>query len=543
MQYPVLLSPILFFISHYSLYFCHIRLDPVVSPSPEDGKRADAQSGGVAPAAPSAPQQGSAAVPAAPQHDDGIRHDDSKFDDPFLGHDYYEDHDDHHDDHQSRVRERLMRRLRQERRSRKINPNPLREYLRNTDVEISPDILPPELRTPLTELTPLATCGKPSSVRLHRENFNSKKNFDREVLKAIIGNPSKYVDNEVDANHQSFACIDSRHQGPVLGTPGGDFGEFLVALSVMEDLIRYNFTESDVQQLLTQWVTWDKRGDITFFHSTDEDAVRNLARRLHVRGVANVLTDINIFNPPEELRQEMLLFLNQTQFQGSQIIRNLLDYPRKYQIRSDLTSAMIRSFYKVLWDKQTVMEDETPLFTKMHLEVYPEQAKPLAWVSVRSSANCEIAGSSHKVSPLAAIPKAYLTGAYKSMKIPTDWEKSVPSPVVNDEVAKALGIDTTIYDALGLPETHSFLELESDETPTLGEAPAIEMESAQVFIHHPHAVRQLRKWLSRFFALRFPLAASQPKILQLIERKQQSILESLAETVGRDVPFYTVTIE
>lgn len=436
-----------------------------------------------------------------------------------------------------KVKARLMKRL--QGKVANLHPDPMNEYLSNADVEISTDILPAELRTPLTEVSPLATCGKPSAIRVRQEPFNADKAFDREILKAIIGKPAKYLRQETDAAHDSFTCVDSRHQSPTLGTPGGDFGEFLVSLSVMEELLKEKFSEDDVLRLLTQWVTWHRRGDTTFFHHTDEEAVQKLARRLHVNGLANVLTDVDIHNPPVDLREEMLLLLNQTSHQGSRVIRKFLEFPQKYEIRPELTSSMIRAFYRLLWDRDTIMDDETPLFTKMHLEVYMDKPHPKAWVSVRSGSSCEIAGSAHMVAPTSAIPKAFLTGEYKTMKVPADWEKSLPQRVLNDAISKELNIDSSIYEELGIHETHedSFLELDEEEKPSIPMAPA------EVFIHHPHAVRQLRKWLSRFFALRFPLSASQPKILQLIERKQQRVLEGVAESVGRNVPFYTVTIE
>ena len=44
----------------------------------------------------------------------------------------------------------------------------------------------------------------------------------------------------MDVSFEHFSCMDGRNSRPVLSTPGGDFGEFLLALHVYEGILGAN---------------------------------------------------------------------------------------------------------------------------------------------------------------------------------------------------------------------------------------------------------------------------------------------------------------
>jgi hypothetical protein len=563
----------------------------------------------------------------------------------------------------------------------------LAEFFKDPNTPISLELIPPELRTPLQQLTPLTKCGKPTQARVRQEPFNADKSLPRELLTAIIGKPEQYADLETPVKAHSFACIDSRQQDSVLGTPGGDFGEFLVGLSVAEDLLNRPFADEEVFQLLRQFVTWNKRDNATFFLHTDDGAVALLASHLHVNGLTKVVTDIDMQDPPLALRDEMLELLADPAHQGSRVIKAFLQFPDKFRLRAGLTPALLRAAHRLLWNRLDTAPDGSLIYDRINLEVYNGLPEPRAWISVRSSTGCEVAGAAHEFSPINVVNRAVVpvTEADKLRAAAAAAKAKATRPVSGAEAAKAaasksfieaVSMDTVTMAALGVDaDATSLAEVFSTDAPKptpatvvalsppaaaaaaaakkaadakkaaedkqtgrnqkvdkkkrgvqrafderrrsrfwrrrpdgdhhddhfdghfdgphgdfdgrhqdryfdghhgddahehpeeqRQEAPMSPVERlaaatkqaaaageqiksdpnlvpTQVFVHHPDAVRDLRKWISRFLVLRFPHAASQPEFLQAFERKQQSVLEGVAESLGRNVPFYTVTIE
>lgn len=489
----------------------------------------------------------------------------------------------------------------------------LEDYFKDVNAPISLDLLPRELRTPLEQLTPLTKCAKPSQARVSLEPFNANKAISRELLTAIIGKPERFAELERTVKAHSFSCIDSRKQGPILGTPGGDFGEFLVALSVTEDFLNNPFSEEEIFQLLRQFVTWNVRNNATFFLNTDEAAVSTLASHLHVNGLTRVVTDVDMQNPPLSLRDEMLELLADPVHQGSRILKAFLQFPDKFRLRAGLAPALLRAAHRLLWDRLDKAADGSLIYKRINLEVYSGEPQPRAWISVRSSQGCEVAGAAHAFSPINVVNRAVVpqTAAEKAAAAAAAAAATAAAPARGVDVAQAaatksfieagLSVDGADLAAMGLADDGLFAFVETAaavrrNTPAvLGKLAAavsaaknssgngndtkdaganktnstvapfgkkysgeLEHQSAngakqvesdpnlvpvQAFVHHPDAVRDLRKWLSRFFALRFPAAASEQVMMQTITRRQEAVLQAVAESVGSDLPFYTITIE
>ena len=69
----------------------------------------------------------------------------------------------------------------------------------------------------------------PSKIKLHQDNPGQSENgLTMDEVRNLVGQPSdlKYV----DVDKQSFYCLDGRVNKEILGTPGGDAGEFILAL-------------------------------------------------------------------------------------------------------------------------------------------------------------------------------------------------------------------------------------------------------------------------------------------------------------------------
>ena len=82
----------------------------------------------------------------------------------------------------------------------------------------------------------------PSKLKIQLERQGRGASFDD--IRSLIGNIEEL--NYVQVPYTSFKCLDGRHNKPSLATPGGDAGEFILALSVYEDLAGKKITQENV---------------------------------------------------------------------------------------------------------------------------------------------------------------------------------------------------------------------------------------------------------------------------------------------------------
>ncbi len=57
-------------------------------------------------------------------------------------------------------------------------------------------------------------------------------------MRDIVGYTSELTYVNIADSH--FECLDGRNNGGILGTPGGDAGEFILGLHVYEDIVGVN---------------------------------------------------------------------------------------------------------------------------------------------------------------------------------------------------------------------------------------------------------------------------------------------------------------
>ena len=79
-----------------------------------------------------------------------------------------------------------------------------------------------------------------------------------------------------------FSCSDSRVSHPGLFTPGGDLGEFIIALASLEkaqETKNVVFQQQDVTSMLSDYLSsmTDRSGKTMFYACTDDDALERLA--------------------------------------------------------------------------------------------------------------------------------------------------------------------------------------------------------------------------------------------------------------------------
>lgn len=193
-------------------------------------------------------------------------------------------------------------------------------------------------------------------------------------VKELIGNVEKL--DYVHVTNTEFTCMDGRHPNPVLSTPGGDAGEFILALSIYEDIVGNDFQldQDKVTKLLGSYLKFmsTKKFDMC----TDDEAISHLEKRVDVIG-------FSLVNPQAQLRKELFKYIVEPENIGDLHLRAMLKSPESYNIRKEIPEMFIRSFYSILWNTNN------DLSTKLQLTVLNGHHSESGFVEVRSENACQ----------------------------------------------------------------------------------------------------------------------------------------------------------
>lgn len=151
----------------------------------------------------------------------------------------------------------------------------------------------------------------------------------------------------VGGEHES--CIDGRADEPVVGTPGGDAGEILIALDVLEELRGEAISRSEIAGLLDRW--YRAFGPI-YLHS-DDHAMEALHAHLS-SSLEGVPDDIYAFEAwlldvPAELQATVLQALGETEHIGCGHLKSIASTPQDYGVRDELVAIEIQTLFAEHW--------------------------------------------------------------------------------------------------------------------------------------------------------------------------------------------------
>jgi hypothetical protein len=118
----------------------------------------------------------------------------------------------------------------------------------------------------------------PSKLSIHSEKKGQGASQDD--LRNLIGNIEEL--NYVKVPSISFKCLDGRSNSAVLATPGGDAGEFILALAVYEDLLSggKKLNQDSVDHIFHQYLTMMPHSQ--FYMCTDDQAVSHIEKEINV---------------------------------------------------------------------------------------------------------------------------------------------------------------------------------------------------------------------------------------------------------------------
>jgi rhodanese-related sulfurtransferase len=179
----------------------------------------------------------------------------------------------------------------------------------------------------------------------------------RAQIEAHIGDPHtvRWVKMGAHLLHGKASCVDGRDDRAVIGTPGGDAGEFLLALASVERVTGKPVAPERLPALLEAYLE-------TFGHfyiHSDTTAGNNLIRSMRADPQLAPKLPPTSFGPkewraymaapPEELRAEIVRHFTIPGNLGCGHIRLMLQNPDKYLIRSELVEAFLRAYFTMRW--------------------------------------------------------------------------------------------------------------------------------------------------------------------------------------------------
>lgn len=158
--------------------------------------------------------------------------------------------------------------------------------------------------------------------------------------------------------HGHLSCVDGRDHGALFGTPGGDGGEILLALSALETLRRKPISAEELAAVLEARLdgfgACGLHTDIAAGNRVIE-AVRanpNLAK--HVEGITETWGWRSFFTgPPPEARDDLMDIFTAPENLGCGHLKLSLLHSEDYGTRRELVDTFLRTFFRMRWAGST----------------------------------------------------------------------------------------------------------------------------------------------------------------------------------------------
>lgn len=157
------------------------------------------------------------------------------------------------------------------------------------------------------------------------------------------------------ANNGRRSCVDGRDETGVIGTPGGDMGELMLALACVESIRGSVLTDAEVRDVLIAHIDAFGR----FYMHTDIHAMNQLIvegyrkdPRIapHLAGIFEAL-EWRAFHKcvPVALREAVLEHLLDPKHMGCGHLRQAMTDEGRYGVRPELARSLLRAFHETRW--------------------------------------------------------------------------------------------------------------------------------------------------------------------------------------------------
>jgi len=189
----------------------------------------------------------------------------------------------------------------------------------------------------------------------------------------------------------SFSSFDGRNSEKVLGTPGGDMGEFILALHAYSKVSAATLSVDDITALFEKYLKKTTRAK--FSYETDEKSYMRLAvatgcRNLHISELGGM----------KRKKEAVLALISRPEHIGDPFIRFLATNTTDLDLNPDYIQGALVAYHTVLWTTPSKLAEKL-----CYLELKGPH-KQAALVNIKTPAFCVDQGLAPMVSPLLACP-------------------------------------------------------------------------------------------------------------------------------------------
>lgn len=229
-----------------------------------------------------------------------------------------------------------------------------------------------------TDLTPTSLNCHPTKIKLS-EDIPGPPQLYSDLSSLLSSHNFSYIKSW----GQPLKCLDGRDNQVGISVPGGDIGEFALALLVYQDISGAQLDYELVKSILVEWL---QVMDAEYFYMcTDESAIKHIGKQIGA--------DFNIGKPRRELVEELLKVVSNVGNIGDSHLRLMIEYPQMYSIKPEVVKHLITAFYEILWNNEKGLEK------LLKVEVLEGEHTEVAYLEIRDSEECVYEG----ISPL--LPK------------------------------------------------------------------------------------------------------------------------------------------
>jgi len=144
-----------------------------------------------------------------------------------------------------------------------------------------------------------------------------------------------------------WSCIDGRSTDGILGTPGGDSGEFVRALTIFQQNGGNITSEQDVVTLFRGFMATISE-DRPFYMHTDYTSVQNLQNLIK----AIYPQYVCLLRLPKKIQQQVFPMLVDPSNIGCSHLKTMMLRPDEYQTPANLTGAFIKAYFDYMWNHE-----------------------------------------------------------------------------------------------------------------------------------------------------------------------------------------------
>lgn len=187
-----------------------------------------------------------------------------------------------------------------------------------------------------------------------------KRMLSLEDIREHLGDPRAIHRQKLASllTHGHLSCVDGRDHGALFGTPGGDGGEILLALSALEKLRKKPITRAEIETVLEARLdgfgSCGVHTDVAAGNKVIAAVRAHPALARYAEGITETLGWRAFFtSPPKEAQADLMDVLASPEHLGCGHLRLSMLHAEDYGTRRELVDGFLRVFFQARWDGST----------------------------------------------------------------------------------------------------------------------------------------------------------------------------------------------